>query len=165
MLSPFAISPQQTSPDLLFYWLPLCSASALANTSKDTRTEPLILKLWFLERGLNTGPQGTKNLNYVLGYGKYHYRGSRQGWWDIKMGCAPRPQSTCLLRLVAASLFTPSAFFWSAAINMNFNSYEVAVQVVGAWSYVWSGVPLQFCSPTLTKSVHGAFADHSRVSE
>lgn len=48
---------------------------------------------------------------------------------------------------------------------MNFNSHEVTVQVVGAWSYVRSRVPLQFCSPTLTKFVHGAFDDHSRVSE
>lgn len=74
MLSPFAISPQQTSPDLLFYWLPLCSASALANTSKDPRTEDLIHKPRFLERGLKLDLRAPKpSYNYLSGSGKYHY--------------------------------------------------------------------------------------------
>lgn len=62
-----------------------------------------------------------------------HEKGSRQTWWDRDGMCTRRPQSTCWLRLVAALLLTPSGFFWSVTTRMNCKSYEVTVQVVGAW--------------------------------
>lgn len=130
------------------------------------------LKIWYISHAFWKG-----GWNWTSGHQNPHTTISQalanttmKGFYAGLVGhrdgiCTKRPQSTCLLRLVAASLFTSSGFFWSDTINMNCNNYEVTVQVVGAWSYVWSGVPLQSCSPTPTKFVHGAFADHSRLQE
>jgi len=66
MLSPFVISPQQASPDLLFYWLPLCSASVLANTSKDKNWS---LRHAFWNGGWKLDLRAPKtSYNYFSGY-------------------------------------------------------------------------------------------------
>lgn len=90
------------------------------------------LKLWYFSHAfwigcwkLDLRAQKKKTHKLSLRLWQIPLKGGLVGHWDGMH--TKRPQTTCLFRLVAAALFTPSGFFWSATINMNCNNYKITV--------------------------------------